>query len=57
MRALANVPVVEICRYAQRAFKYMDAYRTRLTRKAAEVVVKKYSSHQRIPHATLENID
>ncbi len=46
LRALANVPVVEICQYARCAFRYMDAYRTGLTGKAAEVVVKKYRSHR-----------
>jgi hypothetical protein len=56
-RALADVSVVEIHRYAQRAFRYMDAYRTGLTGKSAEVAVKKYRSHRRIPRATLENID
>jgi hypothetical protein len=56
-RVLANVLVVEIRRYAWRVFRYMDAYRTRLTGKAAEVVVKKYCSHRQISHATLENID
>ncbi len=56
-RALANVPVVEIRRYARCAFRYMDAYRTGLTRKAAKVAVKKYRSHQQISRTTLENID
>ncbi len=44
-RALADVLVVEIRQYAQCAFRYMDAYRTGLTVKTAEVAVKKYYSH------------
>jgi hypothetical protein len=53
----ANLSVVEICWYAGCAFRYMDAYRIGLTKKAAEVVVKKYCSHRQIPRAMLENID
>ncbi len=56
LRTLSDVPVVEIRRYVQLAFRYMDAYQTGL-RKAAEVAIKKYRSHWRIPRATLENID
>jgi hypothetical protein len=56
-RTLADVSVVEIRQYARCVFRYMDAYQTGLTRKAAEVAVKKYRSHRRIPRATLENID
>jgi hypothetical protein len=52
-----DVLVVEICRYTQRAFRYMDAYQTGLTGKAAEIAIKKYRSHRRIPHTMLENID
>jgi hypothetical protein len=44
-RAFADVLVVEIRWYAQCAFRYMGAYRTGLTGKAAKVAVKKYHSH------------
>jgi hypothetical protein len=56
-RTLADVPVVEIRRYARHAFRYMDAYWTGLIGKTVEVAIKKYRSRRRIPRATLENVD
>lgn len=50
--ALASVSIVEIRRYARKAFRYMDVYRKNLTGKAAEYAVRKYRSHRRVP-ATL----
>ncbi|CAG8837121.1 8961_t:CDS:2, partial [Cetraspora pellucida] len=38
--ALNSVPLPTICRYARKAFHYMDAYRKSLNGKAAEFAVK-----------------
>lgn len=43
--------------YAQRAFRFMDAYRKGLNGKQAAYACKKYSGHRTIPLAALEDLD
>jgi hypothetical protein len=47
--ALESVGIGLIRRFANKAFRYMDAYRLGLTGADAEKQVKKYRSHRRIP--------
>ena len=51
--ALESVDIYTIRRFAQRAQRYMSAYRYGLTLSAAEYAVKKYKSHRRIPHGII----
>ena len=50
--ALDSVSLEQICKYARRSWRFIDAYRKGLTGFNALYALKKYKSHRRI----LENI-
>src|SRR6185369_16802478 len=47
--ALDSVELTTICRFARKAWRYMDLYRYGITGRLAEYAVKKYKSHRKIP--------
>jgi hypothetical protein len=54
--ALNSVSLESIRKYAQRAWRFMDAYRKGLTGVEALYTVKKYKSHRKIPN-NINNIN
>ena len=52
--ALDSISLKQIRGYAQKSFRYMDAYRKGLNAKQAEYAVKKYKRHRIIPQSILE---
>ena len=51
LKALDSISIELIRRFANKSFRYMDAYRLGLTGADAEKAVKKYRSHRRIPES------
>jgi hypothetical protein len=54
--ALDSVPLVQIRRYAQLSWRYMNLYRAGLTGKLAEFGAKHYKSHRRVPDNVMEEV-
>ncbi|CAG8521285.1 11101_t:CDS:2, partial [Ambispora gerdemannii] len=52
-KALVNVPVTTICKFARKSWRYMNTYNKGLEGRTAEWAVNKYKSHHRLP----ENIE
>lgn len=48
---LDEVPLAVIRRFARKAWRYIDAYNLGLDAEVAELTVKKYKSHRRIPES------
>jgi hypothetical protein len=55
--ALASILLIIICRYAKKAFCYIDVYRKGLTEKAAKFAVKKYHSYYWVPDLILQSVN
>ena len=54
--ALESVSLRQIRGYAQKSFRYMDAYRKGLDVKQAEYAVKKYKRHRIIPQTIFDEL-
>ena len=54
--ALNSIPLVEIRRFAQKSWRYMNIYRKGITGKLAVFAEKKYKSHRRVPDDVLNQI-
>ena len=52
-----SVPLITLCRYAQKSWRYMDIYRKGLTGKVAEFANKKYKSHRQVPDMVYDEIN
>ncbi|THU87050.1 hypothetical protein K435DRAFT_682354, partial [Dendrothele bispora CBS 962.96] len=50
-------PTETICRFINRSFRYMDAYRKGLTGKAAEWAVKRHKQHRTISQRAMMSVD
>jgi len=57
LEALDSCPRDTICRFINRAWRFMDAYRSGLTGKAAEWAVKKQKSHRAISSTAMGALD
>jgi len=47
--ALIMVPVMTICKFARKSWRYMDAYSKGLEGRTAEWAVNKFKSHRHLP--------
>ena len=47
---LNSISLIQICKYARRSWRFMDAYKKGLMGIEALYAVKKYKSHRRIPN-------
>jgi transposase len=55
--ALDSVPLLQIRAFAQKSYRYMDAYKNGLNAKQAEYAIKKYKRHRIIPKLIINNIE
>jgi len=54
--ALDSIPLIQIRRFAQKSWRYMDIYRKGITGKLAVFAEKKYKSHRRVSDDVLNQI-